>query len=62
MQKLISFSAFLFQYIESFLFLEVAKRGDFRPSNPLNLPLLTLPGLHIISKTQLTRNGAAGGS
>ena len=36
MQELICFSAFLYQYIESFAFLKVARRGAIAS---LNLPL-----------------------
>ena len=32
MQELIYFSAFLYQYIESFAFLKVARRGGYSPS------------------------------
>ena len=31
MQELMCFSAFLYQYIESLMFLEVARRGDSSP-------------------------------
>ena len=37
MQELICFSAFLYQYIEFFVFLKVARRGAIAP--PLNPPL-----------------------
>ena len=47
MQKLICFSAFLYQYIEFFVFLKVARRGgaiapQARPLNPPLKPLVSL--------------------
>ena len=41
MEELIYFSAFLYQYIEFFVFLKVARRGAIAPlAPPLNPPLL----------------------
>ena len=34
MQELICFSAFLYQYIEFFVFLKVARRGGYSPPSP----------------------------
>ena len=39
MAKLICFSALLYHYIDSSVFLEVARRGGYSPLAPLNLPL-----------------------
>ena len=39
MQELMCFSAFLYQYIEFFVFLKVARRGAIAPLAPLNPPL-----------------------
>ena len=41
----LSFSVFLYHYIDSSVFLEVARRGGLQPPSPLNPPLSII---HII--------------
>ena len=56
MQELMCFSAFLYQYIESIMFLEVARRGGYNPpSPPLNPPLYVVAKL-LHSRSWFTLN------